>query len=312
MARLVRTASVVRCRWSIVVDIDRAEPVDGLLQAVAQFDRRLPLDNLLGERNIGATACGIINRKWFKDDLRAAARERDNHLCELSDRELRGVAQIHRAVRFRLMHHANQAFDQIVAITEGSRLQAVAKDGDVLVKQRLANEIRHDPPVEGMHSGSVRIEDAYDADIDSVHAMIVHEQRFCRSFSLIIAGSWTNRIDVPAVIFPLRMDLWVAVNLAGRCLQHAGTAPLTNPQGIDCSHHRRFDRLDRIELVVSRSGRAGEIVDLVNLQPDRDRHIMPNQLEIGAAQQVSYIAFLAGKEVVEADDIMPCFDHPLT
>ena len=56
---------------------------------------------------------------------------------------------------------------------------------------------------------------------------------------------------------------------------------------------------------------AGQIVDLVHLQPDGHRDVVPDEFEIRRFQQVSDVALLAGEEIVEADHVVACLDHPL-
>jgi hypothetical protein len=62
---------------------------------------------------------------------------------------------------------------------------------------------------------------------------------------------------------------------------------------------------------VAGSRRAGEVVDLVDFEPDRHRHVVPDQLEVGFAQQVGDVRLLAGEKVVEADHVVPEFHQPL-
>ncbi len=52
-------------------------------------------------------------------------------------------------------------------------------------------------------------------------------------------------------------------------------------------------------------GGTGEVVDLVYLEPDRMRYVVPDQFEVGPVQQVRNVALLTGEEVIEADDIVP-------
>ena len=107
------------------------------------------------------------------------------------------------------------------------------------------------------------------------------------------------------------MHLRIAVNFAGRRLQNLCPATLGEPQHIDRAQHRRLHRLDRIVLVVARSGRAGQVENLVDLEHDRLRDIVPNQIEIRPVQEMGDICLLACEKIVDADDVVPVIDEPL-
>ena len=107
------------------------------------------------------------------------------------------------------------------------------------------------------------------------------------------------------------MDLGIAVDLAGRGLQHLRPASLGHAQHVDRPHHRGLHGLDGVVLVMARRGGTGQIVDLVDLQEDRQRNVVADQLEVGAAEQVGDVRLLAGEEVVQADDVVPALEQPL-
>ena len=162
-----------------------------------------------------------------------------------------------------------------------------------------------------MHPRAVGVEDPHDADVDAVHAVVVHEQRFGGPLAFVVAGPRADRVDVAAV--RSRGCGWtsgIAIDFAGRGLQHLGPAALGHAQHVDRPHHRRLHRLDRVELIVARRGGAGEVVDLIDFQPDRLRDVVPDQLEVRPAEQVRDVRLLAGEEIVEADDVVPLVDEP--
>ena len=70
--------------------------------------------------------------------------------------------------------------------------------------------------------------------------------------------------------------------------------------------------MDGSALVVHRRGRAGEIVDLVDLEIKREGHIVPERLEIGQAEQRRQVLAAPGIIVVDRDDLVPLGDQPLT
>ncbi len=107
------------------------------------------------------------------------------------------------------------------------------------------------------------------------------------------------------------MDFRVTVDFRCAGQQNFGTAALGHPEHVDRTHHAGLDGLDRVELVMARGGGASQVVDLVDFQKDRQRHVVPNQFKIGFAQQMSHIGFLAGEEVIQTDNVMAFRDQAL-
>ena len=170
--------------------------------------------------DVRLTLLGIIGRQRHEDEFRFRSRHLDDDLGELPDRELARIAEIDRAGEVAVaVHQPHEAVDQIVDVAEGARLAAVAVDGDGLALQGLHDEIGDDAAVVGVHARAVGIEDARDLDLELVLAVIVEEQRLGAALALVIAGARADRVDVPPVVFRLRMHGRVAVDLAGRGLQ---------------------------------------------------------------------------------------------
>ena len=164
----------------------------------------------------------------------------------------------------------------------------------------MPDEVRHDPTIVGVHARSIGVEYSHDTNIDVIHAVVVHEQRFSDPFSFVIARANTDGIDISPVTFRLRMHLWITIDFAGAGLQNPGTAPLGHPQDIDGPHDRCFHRLDRIVLIVPRCCRTSQVVDLIDLQIDRQSNIVANELEIGFPKQVKDIGLLRSEKVIHA------------
>ena len=145
--------------------------------------------------------------------------------------------------------------------------------------QRLDDEVRHHAAVVGMHARAVGVEDARDLDAQLVLAVVVEEQRLGAALALVVAGARADRIDVAPVGLGLRMDRRVAVDLAGRGLEDPALQALGQAQHVDGAVHAGLGRLHRIVLVVDRRGRAGQVVDLVDLDIEREGHVVAHQLE---------------------------------
>ena len=113
-----------------------------------------------------------------------------------------------------------------------------------------------------MHARAVGVEDARDLDLQPVLAAVVEEQGLGAALALVVAAARADRIDVAPVVLRLRMDLRIAVHLGGRGLKNPRLHPLGQAQHVDRAVHAGLGRLHRIELVVHRRGRAGQVVDL--------------------------------------------------
>jgi hypothetical protein len=78
---------------------------------------------------------------------------------------------------------------------------------------------------------------------------------------------------------------------------------LGKPQHVDGAVHARFGSLDGVMLIVHRGCRAGQVIDLIDLDIERERHVMPDKLEVLVIEQMLDVAAGAGEKIVEADDI---------
>jgi hypothetical protein len=103
----------------------------------------------------------------------------------------------------------------------------------------------------------------------------------------------------------------VAIDLRGRGLQDLRLHPLRQPQHVDGADDAGLGRLHRIELVVDGRGRAGEVVDLVDLDKKRMRHIVPHRLEQRRRQQMRDVVLAPGEVIVDAQDVVPLRQQPL-
>ena len=111
-------------------------------------------------------------------------------------------------------------------------------------------------------------------------APIIEKQCFGAALAFIVAGARADRVDVAPIVFGLRMDARIAVHFGGGGLKDSCPQPLGQAQHVDRAMHACLRRLHGIVLVVDRRGRAGEIVNLVDLDVEREGHIVPNQFEI--------------------------------
>jgi hypothetical protein len=62
---------------------------------------------------------------------------------------------------------------------------------------------------------------------------------------------------------------------------------------------------------MKRGGRAGEVIDLIDFQTDGLDHVVPDQLEPAATEQVSDVVSRTGKKVVKTNDFLTRIDQSL-
>ena len=107
-----------------------------------------------------------------------------------------------------------------------------------------------------MHARAIGVEDPRHLDAQLVLAVIVEEQRLGAALAFVVAGARADRIDVAPVVLGLRMDMGVAIDLAGRGLEDLRLHPLGQAQHVDGAMDAGLGRLHRIVLVVDRARRG--------------------------------------------------------
>jgi hypothetical protein len=141
--------------------------------------------------------------------------------------------------------------------------------------------------------------------------MVIKKQCFRTPLALIVAGTGADRIYVTPVIFRLRVDSGVAVNLAGRGLQDWTFNSFCKAQHVDCAVHGGFGGLDRIMLVLNWRRRASEVVDFIYFDEQGECDIMANKFEPRVRMKMFDISFRTCKKVVRAENLMPFLEQPI-
>src|SRR5512132_3826600 len=90
-------------------------------QPLLELHFRLPAQHLPGSGDVWPANLRIVHRECFVDDLALRRRNPDNCLCELENRKLLGVAQVHGQVLLALGEQVKPA-DQVVDVTKASCL----------------------------------------------------------------------------------------------------------------------------------------------------------------------------------------------
>ena len=101
------------------------------------------------------------------------------------------------------------------------------------------------------------------------------------------------------------MHRGVAVDFAGRCLQHLDLQPLGKTKHVDGADDAGLGGLHRILLVVNWRCWAGEIKDLVDLDKKRVGDVVAQELKPLVIEQMLDVVPCSGKEVVDAQNLAP-------
>ena len=157
------------------------------------------------------------------------------------------------------VEQGQEAPDLVVDVGERPRLGAVAVDRDRLARQRLGEEVRHRPPVVGPHARAVGVEDAHDAHVEAVVAVVRHRHRLGEALGLVVDAAGADRVDVAPVGLGLRVHERVAVDLAGRGQEELGALGLGQAEAVVRAEAADLEDLDRDALEVDRRRRAGEV-----------------------------------------------------
>jgi hypothetical protein len=155
-----------------------------------------------------------------------------------------------------------------------------------------------------VHVGAVGVEDPRNLDLQCMLPIVVEHQRLGAALAFVIAATQPDRIHVAPIVLFLGMFRRIAVNLRRRRLQDARLHALRKAEHIDGAVHTRLGRLHRIELIVHRACRTGEIVNLIDLDIERKRHVVPHQLEVLRTEQAGDVALAAGIEIIDAQHVV--------
>ena len=197
-------------------------------------------------------------------------------------------------------------FDQIGDVAEAASLLALTVERDRLAPKRLFHEVGEDPAVVQAHPRAVGVEDAHDPRLDAVIAMIGHRDGLGEPLGLVVAAPGPDGIDVAPVVFALRVNLGVAVDLGGAGEQEPRILGLGQPQRIMSAERPDLERRNGVSEVIDRARRTGEMEDVVDLAVDLDRlgDIVLDEPETGVLEQACDVSASAGQQIVHADDLV--------
>ncbi len=155
-----------------------------------------------------------------------------------------------------------------------------------------------------MHARAVRVEDARDLDLHPVLAVVIHEQGFGTALAFVVAGADTDRVHAAPVTFRLWMYFGIAIHFRCRRLHDFRAGAFRQAEHVDRAVHAGFRGLHRVVLVMNRRRRAGEVVYFIDLDIQRHRHVVAQQLEARVRHQMQNVLLGAGEEIIQTDDLV--------
>ena len=156
----------------------------------------------------------------------------------------------------------------------------------------------------------MRVENAHDAGLHTVHAVVGHGHGLREPLGLVVHAARAHRVHVAPVVLPLRVHQGVAVDLGGGGEKEARPLGLGQPQRVVGAQAADLQGLDGHAQVIDGGGGAGEVEDEVERagQVDVVGHVVLDEHEV-AAGQVLEVGPVARDEVVHADDGVPAVEE---
>ena len=173
--------------------------------------------------------------------------------------------------------------------------------------------VGHGPAVVGTHARAVGVEDARDARVHALLAVVGHGHRLGVALGLVVHAARAERIDVAPVGLGLRVHQRVAVDLGGRRQEQAGTLELGQAERVVRAVGAHLEGVQRQAQVVDGGGRAGEVEDVVHPAFDVDELGQVDVAEVEAVvADVLDVLQRPRVEVVEAHDLVILGEQALT
>src|SRR6185437_1251796 len=122
------------------------------------------------------------------------------------------------------------------------------------------------------------------------------------ALAFVVTGARPDRAHRAAVAFALRVDVGLAVHLAGGGLENPRSAALSLVQDVERAIGAGPDSLFGIALVVLRRCAAREVENPVGLHAEGLDHIVFQEREISAIMQRGEVAAVARGQVVDRRD----------
>jgi len=170
-----------------------------------------------------------------------------------------------------------------------------------LASERLGKEVRNHAAIVDAHPRSVRVEDADDAGVESVGAVVGHGERLPAALALVIGAARSDRVHVAPVRLGLRVDEGVAVDLRGRGEEKAGLLGPGQAEQVVGAQGPDLDDLDRDGREIGRRRGRREVEHHLHRSRDGDpfADVVILEMEAGPVPEPVEVAPGRGDEVVE-------------
>ena len=171
-------------------------------------------------------------------------------------------------------------------------------------------EIADNPSVVEHHPGTVGIEDPDNSHVNGPGPGIIHRQCFPSPLAFVIAGSQTDRIHIPEIVFRLRMDKGISVHFRCGGDDDPGSRLPRQLENLIGSPDRRPECLDGIGLIMHRGGGTRKMENAVETSGDRIRYVLFQKVTDGS-RSGTQIFPRPGPEIIQHIDFVPFPDQPL-
>ena len=180
----------------------------------------------------------------FQDEASGVTDEPVDGFGEFGNADLLWITDVDGVVFLRCEQLVN-ASDQIGDIAEAAGLFAIPINGEGFTVESLEDEVGYSAAIIDVHARAVGVEDAHDAGIDAVEAMVGHGEGFGKALGFVVDGALADGIDVAPVTFLLRMLERVAINFAGGGKHEARVVGEGETEAVVGAESASFHGLDR-------------------------------------------------------------------
>src|SRR5680860_143817 len=289
-----------------------ARPFDGSPEPLLEGDLWLPAHSGASKGDVGTANLGVVHRSVGEHNLGVTARQRCNHLCELTNGDLTRVAEIHRSGNIG-MNETPDSFDEVVDVAQRPSLLAVAVHGQLLARKRLLDKGGNRASIALAQARAKGIEDADDPHRHAVGAVIRHHHRFREALGFVVDATRPDRIDVPPIALWLGMDFGIAVDLRGRSHEEPGRLRLGETQCVQRAERAYLQGVYRMVEIVARRSRGSEVQHPVHIALHEHivRHVVAFEPESLVRDDAAQVAGITGQEGVKADYLPTLLQQPL-
>ena len=161
----------------------------------------------------------------------------------------------------------------------------------------------HDAAVVELHARAVGVEDADDAGIDFVIAVVGHGDGLGEALGFVVDGARADGIHVAPVGFFLRMLQRIAVALGSGRDEIFRAVFVRDVERVKSSERADFQRGDAVNGVVDGTGGAGEVKNVIDVaHVEGFANVFFYKLETRIILQMGEVGAAAGEQVVDDND----------